>query len=149
VAEEVLTIEQEAEVETEDGNGNQEDSEDSPTAEEVHATMKQFHLRKCQPAQDEAARRAKSARIRRKNKWVWKLLFHSTLIYSIFRVSPEESEAELESKRQKASRGRSAHGTQKAASPPDPLEPWSTRELQDINKILSKKKWAMETCANI
>lgn len=123
MAEEVLTIEQEAEVETEDGNGNQEDSEDSPTAEEVHATMKQFHLRKCQPAQDEAARRAKSARIRRKNK-----------------VSPEESEAELESKRQKASRGRSAHGTQKAASPPDPLEPWSTRELQDINKILSKKK---------
>ncbi|XP_034490882.1 uncharacterized protein LOC117794351 [Drosophila innubila] len=122
VAEEVLTIEQEAEVETEDGNGNHEDSEDLPTTEQVHATMKQFHLRKCQPAQDEAARRAKSARIRRKNK-----------------VSPEQSDAELESKRQQASRGRSAHG-RKAESPPDPLEPWSTRELQDINKILAKKK---------
>ncbi|XP_060665201.1 uncharacterized protein LOC132797442 [Drosophila nasuta] len=121
VAEEVLTIEQEAEVETEDGNGGQ-DSEDLPTEEQVHATMKQFHLRKCQPAQDEAARRAKSARIRRKNK-----------------VSPEESDAELESKRQATSRGRSAHG-RKAESPPDPLEPWSTRELQDINKILGKKK---------
>lgn len=67
MAEEVLTIEQEAEVETEDGNGGQ-DSEDLPTSEEVHATMKQFHLRKCQPSQDEAARRAKSARIRRRNK---------------------------------------------------------------------------------
>lgn len=67
VAEEVLTIEQEADVETEDGNGGA-DSEDLPTAEQVHATMKQFHLRKCQPAQDEAAHRAKSARIRRRNK---------------------------------------------------------------------------------
>ncbi|KAL7744973.1 hypothetical protein ACLKA6_007242 [Drosophila palustris] len=124
VAEEVLTIEQEAEVETEDGNGNpEEDSEDLPTTEQVHATMKQFHLRKCQPAQDEAARRAKSARIRRKNK-----------------VSPEESDAELESKRQQASsRGRSAP-RRKAESPPDPLEPWSTRELQDINKILAQRK---------
>ncbi|KAH8396302.1 hypothetical protein KR222_007696 [Zaprionus bogoriensis] len=101
VAEEVLTIEQEAEVETEDGNGGP-DSDDLPTPEQVHATMQQFHLRKCQPAQDEAARRAKSARIRRRNK-----------------VSPEQS---------------------KAASPPDPLEPWSTRELQDINKILAQKK---------
>lgn len=73
VAEEVLTIEQEAEVETEDGNGGQEDTVDSddddlPTTEQVHATMQQFHLRKCQPAQDDAARRAKSARIRRRNK---------------------------------------------------------------------------------
>lgn len=70
MAEEVLTIEQEAEVETEDGNGAGQgsSSEDLPTSEEVHATMKQFHLRKCQPAQDEAARRAKSARIRRRNK---------------------------------------------------------------------------------
>ncbi|XP_030567527.1 uncharacterized protein LOC115767402 [Drosophila novamexicana] len=121
VAEEVLTIEQEADVETEDGNGGA-DSEDLPTAEQVHATMKQFHLRKCQPAQDEAAHRAKSARIRRRNK-----------------VSPEESDAELESKRKQASRRRSAHG-RKTESPPDPLEPWSTRELQDINKILANKK---------
>lgn len=68
MAEEVLTIEQEAEVETEDGNGGQEDSDDLPTPEQVHATMQQFHLRKCQPAQDDAARRAKSARIRRRNK---------------------------------------------------------------------------------
>lgn len=74
VAEEVLTIEQEAEVETEDGNGGQDDTvgsdddEDLPTTEQVHATMQQFHLRKCQPAQDDAARRAKSARIRRRNK---------------------------------------------------------------------------------
>ncbi|XP_064555396.1 uncharacterized protein iav [Drosophila montana] len=122
VAEEVLTIEQEADVETEDGNGGA-DSDDLPTADQVHATMKQFHLRKCQPAQDEAAHRAKSARIRRRNK-----------------VSPEESDAELESKRsQQASRRRSAHG-RKPQSPPDPLEPWSTRELQDINKILANKK---------
>ncbi|EDV91710.1 uncharacterized protein LOC6566275 [Drosophila grimshawi] len=123
VAEEVLTIEQEAEVETEDGNGcGGQDSDDLPTAEQVHATMQQFHLRKCQPTQDEAARRAKSARIRRKNK-----------------VSPEESDAELEMKRQQTTRGRSAHA-RKAGSPPDPLEPWSTRELQDINKILASKK---------
>ncbi|XP_068157294.1 LOW QUALITY PROTEIN: uncharacterized protein iav [Drosophila tropicalis] len=101
VAEEVLTIEQDAEV----------DSEDLPTAEQVHATMKQFHLRKCQPSQDEAARRAKSARMRRKNK-----------------VSPEQSDAEFES-----------DARRKQRSPPDPLEPWSTRELQDINKILAKK----------
>ncbi|XP_016948651.1 uncharacterized protein LOC108023571 [Drosophila biarmipes] len=116
VAEEVLTIEQEAEVETEDGNGGQ-DSEDMPTAEEVHATMKQFHLRKCQPAQDEAARRAKSARVRRRNK-----------------VSPEQSDDPDE----RSQRGRSAY-SRKAQSPPDPLEPWSTRELQDINKILARK----------
>ncbi|KAI8035177.1 uncharacterized protein LOC128260864 [Drosophila gunungcola] len=116
VAEEVLTIEQEAEVETEDGNGGQ-DSEDLPTAEEVHATMKQFHLRKCQPAQDEAARRAKSARVRRRNK-----------------VSPEQSD-DAEERNQ---RGRSAYA-RKTQSPPDPLEPWSTRELQDINKILARK----------
>ncbi|XP_017098766.2 uncharacterized protein iav [Drosophila bipectinata] len=118
VAEEVLTIEQEAEVETEDGNGGQ-DSEDLPTSEEVHATMKQFHLRKCQPSQDEAARRAKSARIRRRNN----------------KVSPEESEADDNQ------RGRSAaHAARKSrTSPPDPLEPWSTRELQDINKILARK----------
>ncbi|XP_016939261.2 uncharacterized protein iav [Drosophila suzukii] len=116
VAEEVLTIEQEAEVETEDGNGGQ-DSEDLPTAEEVHATMKQFHLRKCQPAQDEAARRAKSARVRRRNK-----------------VSPEQSDDQDE----RNQRGRSAY-TRKTQSPPDPLEPWSTRELQDINKILARK----------
>ncbi|KAH8306576.1 hypothetical protein KR018_002855 [Drosophila ironensis] len=117
VAEEVLTIEQEAEVETEDGNGGP-DSEELPTTDEVHATMKQFHLRKCQPSQDEAARRAKSARIRRRNK-----------------VSPEESEAD------EGQRGRSAApGTRKSrSSPPDPLEPWSTRELQDINKILARK----------
>ncbi|KAH8420103.1 hypothetical protein KR009_005813 [Drosophila setifemur] len=114
VAEEVLTIEQEAEVETEDGNGGP-DSEDLPTTDEVHATMKQFHLRKCQPAQDDAARRAKSARIRRRNK-----------------VSPEDSEADDKQ------RGRSAH-VRKTQSPPDPLEPWSTRELQDINKILARK----------
>ncbi|EDW06285.2 uncharacterized protein LOC6584990 [Drosophila mojavensis] len=118
VAEEILTIEQEAEAETEDGNG-EVDSDDLPTADEVHATMKQFHLRKSQPSQDEAARRAKSARIRRRNK-----------------VSPEESEAEVESKH---TRGRSAAATRKAQSPPDPLEPWSTRELQDINKILARK----------
>ncbi|XP_037726235.1 uncharacterized protein LOC119557536 [Drosophila subpulchrella] len=116
VAEEVLTIEQEAEVETEDGNGGP-DSEDLPTAEEVHATMKQFHLRKCQPAQDEAARRAKSARVRRRNK-----------------VSPEQSDDPDE----RSQRGRSAY-TRKTQSPPDPLEPWSTRELQDINKILARK----------
>ncbi|XP_039497702.1 uncharacterized protein LOC120455505 isoform X1 [Drosophila santomea] len=116
VAEEVLTIEQEAEVETEDGNGGQ-DSEDIPTAEEVHATMKQFHLRKCQPAQDEAARRAKSARVRRRNK-----------------VSPEQSDDPDEH----SQRGRSAY-TRRTQSPPDPLEPWSTRELQDINKILARK----------
>ncbi|XP_017048330.1 uncharacterized protein LOC108092958 [Drosophila ficusphila] len=117
VAEEVLTIEQEAEVETEDGNGGQ-DSEELPTAEEVHATMKQFHLRKCQPSQDEAARRAKSARVRRRNK-----------------VSPEESD---EPEEQRSQRGRSAYA-RKTQSPPDPLEPWSTRELQDINKILARK----------
>ncbi|EDW30608.1 GL26755 [Drosophila persimilis] len=116
VAEEVLTIEQEAEVETEDGNGGQ-DSEDLPTTDEVHATMKQFHLRKCQPSQDEAARRAKSARVRRRNK-----------------VSPEQSEEE----ERRQQRGRTAHG-RKTSSPPDPLEPWSTRELQDINKILARK----------
>ncbi|XP_001355578.2 uncharacterized protein iav [Drosophila pseudoobscura] len=116
VAEEVLTIEQEAEVETEDGNGGQE-SEDLPTTDEVHATMKQFHLRKCQPSQDEAARRAKSARVRRRNK-----------------VSPEQSEEE----ERRQQRGRTAHG-RKMPSPPDPLEPWSTRELQDINKILARK----------
>ncbi|KAH8354728.1 hypothetical protein KR084_004467 [Drosophila pseudotakahashii] len=118
VAEEVLTIEQEAEVETEDGNGGQ-DSEELPTAEEVHATMKQFHLRKCQPAQDEAARRAKSARVRRRNK-----------------VSPEQSDDAEE----RSQRGRSAYGRKaQQQSPPDPLEPWSTRELQDINKILARK----------
>ncbi|XP_017013046.2 uncharacterized protein iav [Drosophila takahashii] len=118
VAEEVLTIEQEAEVETEDGNGGQ-DSEELPTAEEVHATMKQFHLRKCQPAQDEAARRAKSARVRRRNK-----------------VSPEQSDEQEE----RSQRGRSAYGRKsQQQSPPDPLEPWSTRELQDINKILARK----------
>ncbi|XP_030381037.1 uncharacterized protein LOC115628914 [Scaptodrosophila lebanonensis] len=117
VAEEVLTIEQEAEVETEDGNGGP-DSDDLPTVEEVHATMKQFHLRKCQPPQDEAASRAKSARIRRKNK-----------------ISPEDSDMEPGDRRQ---RGRSAY-VRKSQSPPDPLEPWSTRELQDINKILAKK----------
>ncbi|ALC48690.1 iav [Drosophila busckii] len=122
VAEEVLTIEQEAEVETEDGNGGQEESEDLPTADEVHATMKQFHLRKCQPKQDEAARRAKSARIRRRNK-----------------VSPEQSEAEATTTAT-TTRGRSAHARKnQQTSPPDPLEPWSTRELQDINKILARK----------
>ncbi|KAH8361284.1 hypothetical protein KR200_005274 [Drosophila serrata] len=119
VSEEVLTIEQEVEVETEDGNGGEEpcsSSEEMPTSEEVHATMKQFHLRKCQPAQDEAARRAKSARIRRRNK-----------------VSPEQSEVHEQ-------RGRSAaQGRGNLSSPPDPLEPWSTRELQDINKILARK----------
>lgn len=54
-------------METETGN-ERDDSEDCPTVEEVHATMKQFHLRKRQYQQDDAARRAKSARIKRKNR---------------------------------------------------------------------------------
>lgn len=59
-------------------------------------------------------------------------MFLSSLLHC--RVSPEQGDAE---------RGRSAHVRKGAAvrqSPPDPLEPWSTRELQDINKILAKKK---------
>lgn len=71
LAEHILTVEQEAEVETETGNDDDTPEtydDDMPTAEEVHATMKQFHLRKRQYQQDDAARRAKSARIRRKNK---------------------------------------------------------------------------------
>lgn len=56
-------------METEDANDDSgETMDDIPTAEEVHATMKQFHLRKRQYQQDDAARRAKTARIRRKNK---------------------------------------------------------------------------------
>uniref|UniRef100_A0A1B0BB69 Ion transport domain-containing protein n=1 Tax=Glossina palpalis gambiensis TaxID=67801 RepID=A0A1B0BB69_9MUSC len=120
--EHVLTVEQEPEVETEDGNEQTgASSDDKPTAEEIHATMKQFHLRKRQYQQDDAARRAKSARVRRKN-----------------RVSPEYCADEMD-----CSRGRSAplklkRGEEKV-SPPDPLEPWSTRELQNINKILGAK----------
>lgn len=67
--EHVLTVEEEPEVETEDGNEQTgPSSDDKPTAEEIHATMKQFHLRKRQYQQDDAARRAKSARVRRKNR---------------------------------------------------------------------------------
>ncbi|XP_073834263.1 transient receptor potential cation channel subfamily V iav [Musca autumnalis] len=119
--EHVLTVEQEADVETEDANDDSgETMDDIPTAEEVHATMKQFHLRKRQYQQDDAARRAKTARIRRKN-----------------RVSPEYAGEDY------YGRGRSAPMKKKRdegeISPPDPLEPWSTRELQNINKILAKK----------
>ncbi|XP_017477011.1 PREDICTED: uncharacterized protein LOC108367006 [Rhagoletis zephyria] len=114
--EHVLTIEQEPEVETETGN-EPEDSEDCPTTEEVHATMKQFHLRKRQYQQDDAARRAKSARIKRKN-----------------RISPEQSNDADD-----ASAPGRKHPVSERLSPPDPLEPWSTRELQNINKILARK----------
>ncbi|XP_013102765.2 transient receptor potential cation channel subfamily V member 1 [Stomoxys calcitrans] len=122
LAEHILTVEQEADVETEDANDTSgETMEDMPTVEEVHATMKQFHLRKRQYQQDDAARRAKTARIRRKN-----------------RVSPEYTGEESSDYQ----RGRSAPLKKKReveVSPPDPLEPWSTRELQNINKILAKK----------
>uniref|UniRef100_A0A1I8MW96 Ion transport domain-containing protein n=1 Tax=Musca domestica TaxID=7370 RepID=A0A1I8MW96_MUSDO len=122
LAEHVLTVEQEADVETEDANDDSgETMDDIPTAEEVHATMKQFHLRKRQYQQDDAARRAKTARIRRKNK-----------------VAPDYAGSE-----EQYGRGRSAPMKKKhdedEMSPPDPLEPWSTRELQNINKILAKK----------
>jgi len=50
------------------------------------------------------------------------------------RVSPEQSDDPDE----RSQRGRSAY-TRRTQSPPDPLEPWSTRELQDINKILARK----------
>nr|XP_036232016.1 uncharacterized protein LOC106625964 [Bactrocera oleae] len=122
--EHTLTIEQEAEVETETGN-ERDDSEDCPTVEEVHATMKQFHLRKRQYQQDDAARRAKSARIKRKN-----------------RISPEQSH-DADDGKSTHPRGASAPGRKQPVneclSPPDPLEPWSTRELQNINKILARK----------
>ncbi|XP_067635994.1 uncharacterized protein iav [Eurosta solidaginis] len=128
--EHILTIEQEAEVDTETGN-ERDESDDCPTAEEVHATMKQFHLRKRQYQQDEAARRAKSARIKRKN-----------------RISPEQSHegdngGSGDTNKHTYPRGASAPGNKHASherlSPPDPLEPWSTRELQNINKILARK----------
>lgn len=55
------------------------------------------------------------------------------------RVSPEYQDEDLEYSK----RGRSAPMKKKKdegrISPPDPLEPWSTRELQNINKILAKK----------
>ncbi|XP_037824937.1 uncharacterized protein LOC119613071 [Lucilia sericata] len=121
--EHILTVEQEAEVETETANTDDspENYDDIPTVEEVHATMKQFHLRKRQYQQDDAARRAKSARMRRKNK-----------------VSPEYPGENADYYQ----RGRSApmkKPRDEDMSSPDPLEPWSTRELQNINKILAKK----------
>lgn len=75
-------MEQEPEVETETANDDDSPEtayDDIPTVEEVHATMKQFHLRKRQYQQDDAARRAKSARIRRKNKWVFEIVSLSFL----------------------------------------------------------------------
>lgn len=62
-----------------------------------------------------------------------------------FRISPEESKDEDPTKLR---RGKSAphevsrHTTDKAAadggvqSPPDPLEPWSTKDIKSINNIL-------------
>lgn len=45
-----------------------DDGNHEVTAEEVHQAMADFHLRRRQFPQDDAARRAKSSRIRRKNK---------------------------------------------------------------------------------
>ncbi|XP_037932563.1 uncharacterized protein LOC119667344 [Teleopsis dalmanni] len=117
LSDQILTIEQEAEVETEDAYSEE------VTAEEVHATMKQFHLRKRQYPQDDATRRAKTARIRRKN-----------------RISPEAAETDSDYLRGRSAPIKKAHFyNDRQISPPDPLEPWSTRELQNINKILARK----------
>lgn len=58
---------------------------------------------------------------------------------SPFRVSPEEGE-EKTKKRGKSAPEPKAPGTAAPAedvvSPPDPLEPWSTKDLANINKLL-------------
>lgn len=77
-------MEEEPEVETETANDEDSDGiyDDIPTVEEVHATMKQFHLRKRQYQQDDAARRAKSARIRRKNRLAFLMNFQVSMHFN-------------------------------------------------------------------
>ena len=80
---------------------------------------------------------------------------HSSFSYSLFRcrISPEESRDEDASKRRGKSAPQTSLGTevisrhimekvapdggvQSPQSPPDPLEPWSTRDIKSINNIL-------------
>lgn len=57
-------------------------------------------------------------------------------IYIFFRVSPTEEDIDGGNQR-KDRRGKSAQMRRRAdASPPDPLEPWSTRDLANINQLL-------------
>lgn len=90
------------------------------TVEEVRRKMAEFHLKKRQPKQDEKARdRAKSARQRRTRM-------------NIIRKEDDPFVFEI--------RGKSAPVKQKERDDlPDPLEPWSTRDILDINKILGTK----------
>ncbi|XP_055912069.1 uncharacterized protein LOC129946068 [Eupeodes corollae] len=111
IEDEPKLIEQSSETEQETGN------EEIVTAQDVHRAMAQLHLKRRQFPQDDATRRAKSARIRKKNK-----------------VCPENIE-NAQYRQQSAPFDKLG----RRQTSQDPLEPWSTRELGDINKILGYK----------
>lgn len=69
-------------------------------------------------------------------------LLNSPIYQLIFRISPEEEE-QNDAEKKANKRGKSAPEGKKKdtegnrdSSPPDPLEPWSTKDLANINKLL-------------
>lgn len=133
-------------IDMKDGENGSDD--DIPTPEEVKRHMELFHLRRGQPpssAKLEDSRKSKhsknrSARTTKSNRCVKQLCDSMKTNYILydFRVAPADDIDETASVREKPSRIHSARvtmGNEQQLSP-DPLEPWSTKDLLDINKIL-------------
>lgn len=116
-------------------NVNDEDKcsdDDIPTPEEVKRHMELFHLRRGHPppgAKLEEPRKSKHSKSR------------SARAMKSNRVAPSNNIDEAPPVQKISSRIRSAKisktiETNERDLSPDPLEPWSTRDLLDINKIL-------------
>lgn len=123
------------------------DQDDAPptTVDEVRRHMEQFHMRKSQQPglsrqvmdpQTGKFRRAKTAR----NKYVFNIQYNYDANLPI-RVSPTEDDRTRGSIRSRHIRCDSAITLEKQPSTgeeamPYPLEPWSTKDLANINQLL-------------
>lgn len=148
-----------------DNNDEDDDySKDLPTEEEVRDCMRQFHMRKAQGVKKVKSAPPPLKR-RNKYVFAvmicplffssYSLFFFYTLVICLFRISPEciprefKSQSEEEKKspptsdeKQDTKEGEegvtddAVDKDQEIPATTDPLEPWSTRELHDINEIL-------------
>lgn len=119
--------------------------DDIPTPEEVKRHMELFHLRRGQPppsAKLEESRKSKHSKSRsaktKSNRYTYILSSNlcNTKVNLAYRVAPTDDDLEPPSTK-KSNRMRLASRTNKDGdSSPDPLEPWSTKDLLNINKIL-------------
>lgn len=125
--------------------------EDIITVDDVHSHMKMFHLRKSIPPPEAKLKEEKSgkySRTRRNktskiNKSVQYIFIQISTYninifllssYSSHRVSPSDDYVEQRTKNERERTSSIIRGD--SGSSPDPLEPWSTKDLATINQIL-------------